>query len=133
MTAMFLDPSYLSPEIVFDPDLPMAEIEPKSGKCFGIIALLCGAECVLATLCCLLTFLFILMGMGHPADDHPWIGFVISLICVSPFCVIAGTVFGILGRNTRGRLYAYTGLMLSILYSLLVFAFVAYSAFMTCD
>ena len=39
-----------------------------------------------------------------------------GMVYVGPFCGIAGVVFGILGRNTEGRFYAYTGLVLSILF-----------------
>ena len=44
-----------------------------------------------------------------------WVITAFGLLVISPFCVIFGIVFGILGRNTEGWLYAYTGLVLSLL------------------
>ena len=129
---MSLDSSYRSPKIVFDPDPPAVESEQKPGQRLGIIALLCGAECVLAALLWLMTLLFISWGMEPPGDGHPWTWIVISMILISPLCVIAGIVFGILGRNTKGKIYAYTGLVLSMLYSLLVFVCIMYVTLMTC-
>ena len=44
-----------------------------------------------------------------------WIFLSLVLCLLSPFCAIAGIVFGILGRGTQGRFYGYAGIVLSLL------------------
>ena len=122
-----------TPEAVIEsvPNEPPIETERKPlkpGKWYGIIALLCGAEGWLAVLC---AFLFFLIKPWRSLEIEIelitlWMFLGSCLLLISPLCVIAGIVFGILGRNTQGRVYAYTGLVLSVLYSLLVSLFIAY-------
>jgi hypothetical protein len=47
----------------------------------------------------------------------------------SPFCALAGIIFGVLGRNTEGSFYALIGRALSMLYFITVFTFVAIGIF----
>ena len=135
--AMSLDPSYSSPKLEFDPDPLAVESEsklPKPGKWFGIIALLCGAEGVLAILLGVLTEIFYISVIANldPLNEFLWYSFVVCLICISPFCAVAGIVFGILGRNTQGRSYAYTGLALCVLYGMVAFSIFVFSALVPC-
>ena len=106
------------------PVVPLAEQVPfKPGKMYGIIALLCGLEALLAALSYFLTIWLLFVGLLAPSMASPletfWAIVVMGLCLISPFCAIAGIVFGILGRNTQGRFYAYTGIVLSVLYALL--------------
>ena len=96
----------------------------KPGKLYGVIALLCAAEIFLAVLVYSLTIWLLGVGLLTPSITSPleflWAIVVMSLCLLSPFCAIAGIVYGILGYNTEGRRYAYAGLVLSVLYTLLV-------------
>ena len=92
----------------------------KPGKGYGIAALLCGAESCCAISVGLLmvwlqtdvpTFRLLIIAIAFP---------VLVLMLLSPFCVIAGIILGVLARNTEGRLYSYTGLALSVLCGLLL-------------
>ena len=102
---MSIEPSQKLPET--DSGESKTEKMPlKPGKGYGIIALLCG-----------LLPIFIL---PFNVVFETYIG-VLGLICCL-FSPIVGLVFGIMGRKTEGRLYAYTGLILCLLFGLLLFS-----------
>jgi len=130
-----------TPEAVIEsvPNEPPVEPERKPlkpGKWYGIFALLCGAEGLPPILAFFLTHLLISSGVIGPRDVwNIWIITVSGLFFINPLCVIAGIVFGIRGRNTEGRLYAYTGLVLSVLCGLTttpIAMFLAYHMLFPC-
>ena len=126
---MSLDPSYSSPPIVFNSHPPTVESELKllkPGKRFGIIALWCGAEPFLVILLYFLMVLPVSFGLIDIPLGHLWDEVFMCLFIISPSFTVFGIVYGIWGLNTRGRFYAYTGLVLSVLYCLLVFASIMY-------
>ena len=94
---------------------PVAEHVPlKPGKGYGIRSLFW------ATVGWLALFLFhILDVFSTLSPDSLWSEIFFCLILSSPFCIVAGFVYGILGRNTEGRRYAHTGIVLSALYIIL--------------
>jgi len=56
------------------------------------------------------------------------LGVYVCSFLIDPLCAIAGIVYGIKGRNTKGRHFAYTGLVLAALLSPPMFLFIlAYS------
>ena len=118
----------LSESVPHDPPIETERKPLKPGKWYGIIALLCGAEGLLAILAMFLTLLLVLSGVVTPQGMmwNYWSITLIGLFFINPFCVIAGIVFGIWGRNTEGRCCAYSGIVLSVLYILLM-AYVIYS------
>ncbi|MCL2710946.1 MAG: zinc ribbon domain-containing protein [Planctomycetaceae bacterium] len=74
----------------------------------------------------LITFLLSIELLPAGSFEHGlWSEIVICLLLPSPFYVIAGIVYGIRGLNTEGWRYAYTGLVLSVLYILLIVVFFA--------
>ena len=135
---MSVDPSYISPDTVFDEQPPIKEAVEKPlkpGKLYGMISVLCGLEPMLATAFVFLINLLIQFGMEGPGSYNPVTWIVLGLIFGSPICVIAGIVFGIWGRKTEGRCYAIIGLVLSLLSALLVFgmmAFIMYHLLVPC-
>ena len=101
-------------------------LEP--GKGYGIRSLLCGAEGWFAVAAYWLTVLFMFLGwIGEPSDL--WTVIVLILFALSPFFAVAGIVFGILGHYTEGWRYAYAGIVLSVLYTLLASPITAYTLF----
>ena len=115
-----LEPSQPSTEST--PHEPPGENERKTlkpGKGYGLASLRYG----LAGPCLFLIFFLIVWidnKLGLIQSDMKFQGFAIALevlaYIVSPYLVIAGIVSGILGRNTEGRVYAYTGIVFSIIY-----------------
>jgi len=105
----------------------------KPGKRYGITSLVLGAVGLLGSL---VFFTYVSLDelglLAEPAAESFWLFvslFIFSLPYVSPFCGIAGFIYGILGFNTEGWRYACTGLVLSGLYVLLVVLFIAAIAF----
>jgi hypothetical protein len=116
------------PEPHESPPAVESERKPlKPGKWYGIIALLCGAEgpFAIAVVC-----VFSLLGLIG-AHLNIWLMIIFGLYLINPLCAIAGIVFGILGRNTEGWIYAYIGLVLSVL-CLPFGLFFAYSVLVPC-
>ena len=108
---MFLEPS------------PAVEKTLQPGKWYGHIALLCALEPVLF-------WGFLLL---HYYLENPWIWYYATYYCVPILGVgsllfpLAGIVFGILGRNTEGKLYARIGIVLSLLYIVPVYIHLAFA------
>ena len=105
----------------------VVETPLKQGKRYGVLLLMCGLYPILT-----IAFIFLVVYFSPlwylPAGS--FLGFVIlTPIFFSPLFVIAGIVFGILGRRTEGERYATTGLVLSSLIALPVFALVALLAY----
>jgi uncharacterized RDD family membrane protein YckC len=104
----------------------------KPGKWFGIIALLCGAKLCLFFFLIVLVLVSYLLGLLPEPLLNFWNTNAPVLGLLSPICVIAGIVFGILARNTEGRYYGYIGLVLSVLYGLTASSFIAYNILVPC-
>jgi hypothetical protein len=115
-----LHPSYLSPK--FDCPAPtLGEEKPlKEGVGFGITALLCGLFCALVPVL-ILGFVVLILPILPCCSPLATIPFVLFLISIP--CAIAGIVFGLLGRKTDGRIFAWIGLAPSLLYGVLVLSF----------
>jgi len=119
------------------PVVPLAEQIPlKPGKGYGIRSLFWAAVGLLA----LLTFVLIewLISIdvlvSEPFHNSLWSAIVACLILSTPFCIVAGFVYGIMGRNTEGRRYAYIGIVLSVLYIILpVFLFILFILLIIAD
>jgi len=97
------------------PTAPLATVtEPKPGKGHGIRSLFWGAVGWLAILASLLIYVWVDLS-ADPAPESllVWVADYLSWLGV--LFAIAGVVYGILGRNTEGWRYAYTGLVLSAL------------------
>ena len=110
---------------------PAVEKTLQPGKWYGRIALLCALEPVLFWSLRLLCYL---LAPNYPQVDtwfHIW--FVAYYLWVpilgigSLLLPLAGIVFGILGRNTEGRLYARIGIVLSLLYIIPVYIYLAFA------
>ena len=91
---------------------PVPKKQLKPGKWFGFIALLCGLEPVV-----MLCYGYLVMPF-MPCCTSPWQEIMMALGIGSLICAPAGIVFGILGLKTEGRRYAWSGLVLSLLYVL---------------
>jgi len=111
------DPSQQSSEFDALEPSPAPKKQLKPGKWFGIIALLCGLEPVV-----MLCYLFFVMPF-MPCCTSPWQEIMTALGFGSLICAPAGIVFGILGLKTEGRCYAWSGLVLSLLYGLVFLVF----------
>jgi len=130
-------PANTTPETVIEsvPNEPPVEPERKPlkpGKWYGIIALLCGANVCFFLLSIVLVNVFYVIGLLTDSTEpfmSLWNTNAPILFGCSPLCVIAGIAFGIWGRNTEGRYYAFIGLALSVLYVLTVSPFVVYNIF----
>ena len=133
---MTLEPS--PPPTEATPHEPLGETERKTlkpGKRYGLIALLCGVEVCIVLLSAILINVFALMGWLTESTillERFWHACTTVLFLISPFCVIAGIVFGILAHNTEGRLYGHAGLVLSVLYGLLMSSVVVFSMLVPC-
>jgi len=104
---MSFDPPNQLPDFNFD------EAEPlKPGKIYGILAFLCGLQ----------PFFAIPFGLIADPSQNPWHWVAVILVLISPLCAFCGLGFGMLGRNTQGRPYAYIGLLLSLFCCLLLCA-----------
>ena len=98
----------------YNPPLEPPKKPLKPGKTHGIIALLCGAEGFLAILAVILYHL--LISLGVPSGIlNAWGIIATGLFLINPFCVIAGIVFGNLGRGSQGQFYGNIGFVLSLL------------------
>ena len=124
---MSCDSSYLSPPLVFDPDPPSFGWGAVNGalvpeKESGIRSLVYGTEPLfaiafsIAVACCNESGLF-----SSPIDLVLELTASILLALALP-CTVAGIVFGMIGRNTEGKLYANIGLTLSLLFCALLVA-----------
>ena len=117
---MSTEPSQQPSEFdAFEPS-PAPKKQLKPGKWFGFIALLCGLETVVA-----MCYAFLVMPF-MPCCTSPWQEIAMALVFGSLICAPAGIVFGILGLKTEGRRYAWSGLVLSLLYGLVILAYFAY-------
>jgi len=87
----------------------------KPGKWYGIIALLCGLEPFLFVFYSVLLELF-----GVHFGQSPWheISWVLGTLGIP--CAVAALIFGIMGRRTQGKLYAYIGIALSLSFGALM-------------
>jgi len=101
---------------VFLIPIPSTETKPlKSGWAYGVVALICGLQPFFALLLSVLSMETTDIGVIQ------WNGIVSNfLVLISPACAIVSVVFGVIGCNTQGRIFAYIGLLLSVPYLLLV-------------
>ena len=110
------------------------EMPLKQGKLYGILSLMCGLYPVLAiAYCVLVIFLFeVAIDSGSMSPPGTLLTFIIFIpLHISLLIIIAGIVFGIWGRKTEGKRYATTGLVLSSLSALPMFAIAAFIAYNT--
>jgi len=100
---------------------PAIEKTLQPGKWYGRIALLWALEPVV-----FLCYIFLCLPL-LPCCASPWqeIALVLGIGCL--LCPFAAIGFGIAGLKTEGRLYAWIGLVLSLLYALTVIVFLVIS------
>jgi hypothetical protein len=109
-----------------DEQIQLQKMPLKPGKGYGIVALLCGTVGFIVVLFAFLLVKFHELRYGW---SHGPFGAALFLLEVdslalfwkSPLCAFAGIVFGIMGCDTKGRVYAYVGLVLSLLHVPLFF------------
>ena len=130
-------PTNTTPEAVIESVPNEPPVEPdrkplKPGKWYGIIALLCGANVCLFLLSIALVVVVGSLGLLTEPFRSVWNTYAPILFLFSPLCVIGGIAFGVLARNTEGKYYGYTGLVLCALYVLAVFLFMGYRKLYMC-
>ena len=133
---MSLEPS--QPPTESTPHEPPGETKRKSlkpGKGYGLASLRYGLA---GPLLFLVFFLIVWIDykLGLIQSDMKFQGFSIAFdalhYIVSPYLVIAGIVSGVMGRNTEGRVYAYTGIVLSMFYGIWVSVNIVNTMFFRC-
>ena len=111
---MSCDPSYISPMLVFDPDPPTTKAVSKPGKRCGIRSLLYGLQPFFAVAFALATKYGVDIGLVSDFTSGILITIAFVLLLLSIPSATAGVVFGIIGHDTEGKLYATIGLVLSL-------------------
>jgi len=130
---MSCDPSYQSPPLVFDPDPPSLKATTSGvlmpGKESGIRSLVYGTQPLAAVVFAMAAVYCSDKGLVSDTTEV-LMGLTASILLVLTLpCATAGIVFGIIGRNTEGKLYANIGLTLSLLFCALLVAVIVVSSF----